>query len=449
MEKQLARYSALFDEYLEKGVLPETDVSDDVLVAYLKEVLDDAGNRHLCETDMVWKELLRTSLMDFFRQMLLLFAPLEAEEEKELEYMEHFFGAELPTRRQMWTEVVEFVHREYPPSAVNLNGFIRLFTQTNIPHDAIFNAMQADWQNACLEKTESQKRELLERYKKKYEQQSVEAGKRDYQEIAQSASIFYKYPLLKEIVELIGREKNVSHEEMDVTVTRYIPLLLSHCTAHMEVEGIKTGDDLQAVLPTEVALLSVPATEMLFYQKFANKELQLFSSKPLSIKREKTEEERKKTPRLQEGPIILSIDTSGSMSGKPERVAKSLMMQILQMAKRKRRKCFLITYSVRSRTLDISRPENWRQVKTFLKEEFTGGTDGEEMLKDTLKALRTEDYSMADVLIISDFCFPYPMGITESKIREEQAKGVRFYGLQIGYHSKEYNRLLDKVWYIS
>ena len=48
----LEDYSELFDVYLAKGELPEY-AQGDVLAKYIKDVLDDPGNHHLCTTDPV------------------------------------------------------------------------------------------------------------------------------------------------------------------------------------------------------------------------------------------------------------------------------------------------------------------------------------------------------------------------------------------------------------
>ena len=260
-----------------------------------------------------------------------------------------------------------------------------------------------------------------------------------------TADVLVKYPTLQEILQLMGREKEKNTQEEDSTITRYIPLLLAHSKSKEEIEGIRLGDDLNNMLPTEVTWLSEHETEVYFFQKFASKQLQLFASKPPTIQQKKTDQEKQKKPRLQEGPMIISVDTSASMNGLPERIAKSMTMQILQTAKRKNRKCFLITYSVRAKALDISKPEHWSKVKSFLKNQFSGGTDGEYMLAFVLDALNTDNYAMADVLIISDFEFNLPLSPTRKKIEEEQKKGTRFYGLQIGKVYSGYDKILDRI----
>lgn len=132
----------------------------------------------------------------------------------------------------------------------------------------------------------------------------------------------------------------------------------------------------------------------------------------------------------------------------PEKIAKSLTMQILQTAKRKGRKCILITFSVRANVLEMTEPKHWQKVKEFMKNVFTGGTDGEDMFCEVLKALNSERWSMADVLVISDFEFYLPTAATMKRIADEQQKGTRFYGLQIGQGYAGYNRILDRIWTI-
>lgn len=85
-------------------------------------------------------------------------------------------------------------------------------------------------------------------------------------------------------------------------------------------------------------------------------------------------------------------------------------------------------------------------MKDFLDHGFSGGTNGEEMLKIALRVLETETYSLADILIISDFKFSKPIKNTIDKMCEERAMGVRFYGLQIGTASREYDKILDRIW---
>ena len=53
LEARLNKYSEAFDHYLEQGVLPQ-ELQNDILGEYLKTVLEDPGNKHLCKTDDIW-----------------------------------------------------------------------------------------------------------------------------------------------------------------------------------------------------------------------------------------------------------------------------------------------------------------------------------------------------------------------------------------------------------
>ena len=53
--------------------------------------------------------------------------------------------------------------------------------------------------------------------------------------------------------------------------------------------------------------------------------------------------------------MIVCLDTSGSMTGKPERMANSLLIKLIEIAELQNRECFLITFSVSTKTIDIRR----------------------------------------------------------------------------------------------
>lgn len=118
------------------------------------------------------------------------------------------------------------------------------------------------------------------------------------------------------------------------------------------------------------------------------------------------------------------------------------------MAKKQKRSCYLISFSVRSKSIDLAMPRNWNRVNSFLENSFSGGTDGEQMLGEAICILQKGTYEMADILIISDFEFPAPRKVTMEKILKEKTLGTRFYGLRIGHHgTKNYEtEVLDKMW---
>ena len=271
-------------------------------------------------------------------------------------------------------------------------------------------------------------------------------GPPDYESYVKLDKFIGKYPVLKEIVRIMGRGQEENRKEKDSVVRKYLPSMVSKHSSVVEIDRVEHGDNIARALPSELALMADADTENVFYKRYAVKELEQLSS-PSSDKPVKTDNEKSQT-RLAKGPIIVAVDTSGSMTGNPTRIATSLLQQLLRMAKKERRKCFLISFSVRAKNIDLSRAGNWRKLETFINDRYCGGTDGEQMLDQAMTALDKGAFEMADVLIVSDFCFSKPSPKTKERMSEHRAKGTKFYGLHIGYYSATYDNILDKIWRI-
>jgi len=442
ISRKLREYDDAFDFYMDRGQMPETVPPDDLLGGFLKQTIDE--NPQLESQDPVWKELLKEEVMKFLEAMLELFQPIEKAYQREKEYMVVFADADIDQKRGMWREVYGTISKEYAPEEVNIDGYVEQMKSQDL--DAVFASLLSDWDKACDELVRKKKVEIIEFNREKWEKGVKEHGNADFKERKKIEKMFFSYPQLVDIVRIIGREQPGRNDEYDETVRSYMPILPSPPTPAVEVEQVSLGKDLQHLLPMETTILADKETEDLFYLKYASSQLQLFANKPKQESVLKTEKKRNKKPRLEKGPIIVSLDTSGSMSGRPEKVARCLLLQLLRMAKKQKRKCFLITFSVRAECMDLSRPGSWNRLNRFLNNPFTGGTDGEDMIKNALKMLNTDNYSMADVLIISDFYFPNPRPQTKELMEIEHNKGTRFYGLQIESTVSGYDNVLDKIW---
>ena len=442
ISRKLREYDDAFDFYMDRGQMPENVPPDDLLGGFLKQTIDE--NPQLESQDPLWKELLKEEVMKFLEAMLELFQPIEKAYQREKEYMVVFADADIDQKRNMWGEVYGTITKEYAPEEVNIDGYVEQMKSQDL--DAVFASLLSDWDKACDELARKKKVEIIEFNREKWEKGVKEHGNADFKERKKIEKMFFSYPQLVDIVRIIGREQPERDDKYDETVRSYMPILPSPPTPAVEVEQVSLGKDLQHLLPMETVILADKETEDLFYLRYASSLLQLFANKPKQESVLKTEKKRNKKPRLEKGPIIVSLDTSGSMSGRPEKVARCLLLQLLRMAKKQKRKCFLITFSVRAECMDLSRPGSWNRLNRFLNNPFTGGTDGEDMIKNALKMLNTDNYSMADVLIISDFYFPNPRPQTKELMEIEHNKGTRFYGLQIESTVSGYDNVLDKIW---
>lgn len=437
IDAKLDEYSEAFDFYMECGEMPPSMSEDDCLAGYMREVIDT--NPQIGGSDPTWVEVLKEDLISFFTALLEQFLAMQLEAMKELAMIAQFREVSIEQKRMMWKQVCDTIETGYSKYEINLPGYTVQFKTDD--KEAVFAALTNDWEAACKNRLERRERQMLDRSRKRFEIYCKDAGIRDYEDKKKIDNYIHRYPQLKEIVDMIGRDKDSSKEEKDTIIYKFLPVTVAKNSSAEEIDRVETGDNLERVLPIE---LSLP--EDLFYKRYATKELQQFSSpgkdKPKKI------EERRKDPRLTKGPIIVSIDTSGSMSGQPERIAFSLLKQLLRMAKRQKRPCFLISFSVRAKSIDLAKPRNWRKLDDFLKNSFSGGTDGEQMLGEAIRVLQNGTFEMADVLIISDLQFPAPRLETKEKIDKEKSLGTRFYALQIGHGSHGYETILDKIWQV-
>ena len=437
VDAKLEEYSDAFDVYMERGEMPQLIDPEDCLARYMQTVIDN--NPQVNGSDPTWVEVMKESLIAFFAVLLEQFRAMQLEAMKELALISRFNEASIENKRLLWQEVSNTIKSQYSTYDVNFQGYSAQFKTDD--REAVFAALTSDWEGACKRKLDQNELQVLNRSKQYYEQISRDTGTQDYEDRKKIDKYIHRYPQLKEIGDIIGRDKEQSKEEKDAVIYRFMPTSVARNSAVEEIDRVESGSNLEHVLPVE---LSMP--EDIFFKKYATKELQQFSS-PGKDKPKKIEEHRK-DPRLKKGPIIVGIDTSGSMSGQPEKIAFSLLKQLLSMAKKQKRPCFLISFSIRSKSIDLAKPRNWGKIDKFLEHSFSGGTDGEQMLAEAIRVLQMGTYEMADVLIISDFEFSAPKKYTRDKIDREKTLGTRFYGLKIGkYGTKEYeNNVLDKMW---
>lgn len=445
---KLKDYDEAFDFYMDCGRLPDSLSQGDLLGDFIGQTIQD--NPQLESQDPLWAELLKEEMMKFIEAMLRLFQPIEEHHRKEQKFIAAFAGGSIAKKREMWRQTVDVIESQYKAEELNIEGYRRQLSERESMEqvETILNAMVRDWGKACGEKEMERKKKLIEDNQSRWERHVKEYGLSDYNERRKVEHFFYSYPELKDLLRIIGREQPKREDEMDDTIRRYLPLLPSPPKPSVEAEEIGNGDDLQHLLPSETAILSEHHTESLFYYKYATKQLQLFANRPKNESHFKTEQTQMRKPRLENGPIIVAVDTSGSMSGKPLKIAYSVLTQLLRLARKQKRKVFLMSFSVRAKFLDLSLPRNWMRLNAFLEDRFTGGTDGEEMLNRSIEMLQSKSFAMADVLIISDFYFPLPIELTKKKMLIEHNKGTRFYGLKIDSTDKQYDKILDKTWNI-
>jgi len=242
---------------------------------------------------------------------------------------------------------------------------------------------------------------------------------------------------LQELAEMLGRMRQAEREyEEEIFADMVIkPAWKAEHAAKAELVGVHESDDISSMLPAEAALLADEITELLFYKKFVEKKLQTFEyqAKVLSWEEEEIKKKRQKEKEDKKGPFIICVDTSGSMHGTPETVAKTLCFALLKMAVRDNRKCYLISFSTAIETLNLTDlKNNLDKLVEFLSMSFHGGTDAVPAMREALRMLETEEYKKADVIMVSDFVMSGFDEQIQNQIITAKENKTKFHSLVIG-----------------
>lgn len=254
------------------------------------------------------------------------------------------------------------------------------------------------------------------------------------------------------ICEKLGRlnEVEVSENIERVSVQHTIQKWVPDVNSREEIVGIKLGRDIEHALPSELALLSDAETSLLFDLKFVEGQLMSYDLQGLQQVEETVErEEDQSIEEVEEkGPMILCIDTSGSMHGEPENIAKAMALFLANKARQQDRACYLINFSTGIETLDLSGSGGLSSLIRFLSSSFHGGTDAAPALRHALSMMGKQEYEKSDLLMISDFVMGGLPSDLLSGIENQRLAGNQFYSLVVGncFMSNRLETLFDHEW---
>ena len=261
---------------------------------------------------------------------------------------------------------------------------------------------------------------------------------------------------LKRLCDLLGRlmanERVKELEEIRTTVEYETPRV--DAAVKEEIAGITFGCRIEDVVPSELAACGDADLETLFDLKFI--EGRLMSFEKTGVQFEKRTENGTKTVECEKedsrGPVILCIDTSASMAGDPEIVAKAVSLGVVLRARNEKRKCYLVKFSTGVEAQNVGDGAPLDAIIEFLSSSANGGTDADAALKAGIEAMEQNDYRKADLLVVSDFCFGNQHGKVAKRIKAQQKFGSRFYAVIVDSHEFDGRgkpKGFDGVWRLS
>lgn len=382
--------------------------------------------------------------------------------------------------RQVWHPLLNQLEQDYGADGFDKPFFVRLFQGEGASKSENWERLVRDWKD-CIERQtlgklknfiairqnnfESGLIKMMDQVTRNIkangipESRAVQAWElmsggwteTEFERRLNQMKIQDRYPEIKEIVAKMGRVADANGKDR-LTIASGVDMKMEH-SAGSDIEGITVGDDLNSLLPLELAQYSDEDMEGLFIYKYRTRRLQTFR-----YKSEMAKPSRKLgfTHASRKGPMIVCLDTSASMYGTPERVASTLISLLEETAEDLERDCYLIDFSVsihavdlmekrrlnRMRKLGLQIPQSSDESDAEKPQRRSGashlpfiggGTNARKMMDEMFSLLDNDGlrYVNADVLWITDFMIPEPPRLLIDKFKEYRDTGTRFYGICI------------------
>jgi len=222
-------------------------------------------------------------------------------------------------------------------------------------------------------------------------------------------------PEMKALAEVVGQMKRFA---LGVKATRV------NDVPH-EAYDVEAGNVLTRVLKAQFALLGHPATKYEFYRRYSQKEL-------LQFKMRGTEEVGK-------GPIVICIDKSSSMKGKPFMWAMGVAEALRRFAADEDRDYHAMFFGKNNDRTRFDFPEGkgpFEKVLTFLGAQANGGTQFDGVLTEALerasKQFDTAGKGKADIVFVTDGMANLTKEWIAQFRAEKERIGLRLYSVYIG-----------------
>ncbi|MFO1328958.1 MAG: VWA domain-containing protein [Rubrivivax sp.] len=274
---------------------------------------------------------------------------------------------------------------------------------------------------------------------------------REWAEAERMSRALARLPELVELVRRLGRAERAARPQalppqpLDAAVRK----LLGHKVVETrlpglpgELRGIRFTDRFENQLGSEAAMLMHPVLHKLWRARRAEARLLGYDSeavlhdlRPDPATPPRADVAPPRPEALERGPVIVCLDTSGSMRGAPEVIAKAITLEAMRTAQRERRGCLLVAFGgpdeIIERELVFTR-EGLQALLDLMGQGFDGGTDVQAPIERAIERVHQARWSGADLLIVSDGefgCVP----ATLARLDDARERfGLRVQGVLVG-----------------
>lgn len=206
--------------------------------------------------------------------------------------------------------------------------------------------------------------------------------------------------------------------------------------------GVYRSARIARMLPSETMLLTHPRLRLVWHARHAERILLTYEED--DHMRETVHERsparvpgprRNPDRRLETGPMLICVDTSGSMRGGAEAVAKAIVLEAMRTAHAQRRACHVFAFGGLEEIVEMELSVDaagLERLADFFGQGFHGGTDICGPLERALARLDGEQWRRADLLIASDGEFGATHEAAAALWRAKAELGLRVQGVLVG-----------------
>ncbi|MDR2536189.1 MAG: VWA domain-containing protein [Treponema sp.] len=442
----------------------------------LGQILDNQDLREFCVQNEEFTEQITREILDFINKVKRKLSVIESPFDMEQRLLEEFEQLVPDAFEDLWEGVSPFIQETYPRDDLDPAFYTQAFRKSlvfqkrksrkKISFEGVKAHFTEKWKTLLDQKRDDWEEEYIaeqgrgfkERLDRRLEaMQAMKAFFNPYpgepmrlwnltktpvqrsifDALNKYAELLRRDPFIQELADALGRSSRdeAVFEEVPLEDQEAEPERLRPYAGKAELIGIHESGDLSSMTPSEMVLLAEETAQILFYKKFAEKKLQTFAyqHKACFFPEAGTRCAGWRRKETSKGPFILCIDTSGSMRGTAETIAKTLCFGLLKIAFRDKRACYLISFGVDIETLNLTDlTESMDTLTAFLSQSFYGGTDPMPALQEALNILETAAYRRADLVVVSDFIMPPLDEQTLRRIKAAKENKTQFHSILTG-----------------
>jgi len=274
----------------------------------------------------------------------------------------------------------------------------------------------------------------------------------NWQEVMRIRGLIGRLPELMRFIRQLGRAQ--ASDDPDQTSSRELQVMEQSIAPRThyrvtrvpdlpgETRGVYRSGRIARMLPAETMLLTHPRLRLIWHAHHAERillsyeeddRLQEVLQEQMPVWRPSPQ--RRPDRKMEAGPMLICVDTSGSMQGGAEAVAKAVVLEAMRAAHAQKRACHVFVFGGPEEIveLDLCMDEGGLERLTeFMNLSFLGGTDICGPLELALARLADEQWQLADLLIASDGEFGATPATLTALTGAKETQGLRVQGVLIG-----------------